>query len=273
MKIVYKSYIVLLSLVLCVLASCQVNKYGDMSGIVEEWEKIKPQPIDTLVFKHPCALYTEADFNRVSHALVMGSAPVPVQEEFDKLKINQLVMGDYGVTSHAKVEVVRGDPKGTIEGVENYPTAMRDAASAYQFGLLYNLTIRMEGHETEAAQYAQRGIFILNDLAKPSPQGNLGDGSMTAALDNDQIHIRQPPGNLHKTGPLLRFLLDKITFRRNHRHTISTCLLETVTVLAFLVHIIAVAVPLHHADPQAALLELRNKALDKSGLAGIRLRR
>lgn len=155
----------LLMACVALIASCQVNKYGDMSGIVEEWEKIKPQPIDTLVFKHPCALYTEADFNRVSHALVMGSAPVPVQEEFDKLKINQLVMGDYGVTSHAKVEVVRGDPKGTIEGVENYPTAMRDAASAYQFGLLYNLTIRMEGHETEAAQYAQRGIFILNDWA------------------------------------------------------------------------------------------------------------
>ena len=164
MKTVYKSYLVLLSLVFC-LASCHVNEYADMSGIVEEWEKVKPQPIGTLEFKHPCALYTQDDFDRVSRSLELGSAPQAVKDEYEALKINQLVMGDYGIVSHATVEVVRGDAKGTMEGKENYAAAMRDAASAYQFGLLWNITRKMEGHEAEADQYAQRGTFILNDWA------------------------------------------------------------------------------------------------------------
>lgn len=138
--------------------SCQKNKYGDMSGIVDEWNKVKPQTIDTLAFVHPCALYTQADFDRVSQSLTSGSAPQAVKDEFDKLKANSLVMGDYGLVSHATVEIVRGDPKGTEAGVENYATAMRDAASAYQFGLLWNLT--------KDEQYAQRGVFILNDWTK-----------------------------------------------------------------------------------------------------------
>lgn len=152
-----KSCIVLVSLVLA-FASCQVNEYGDMSGIVDQWEKVKPQPIDTLVFTHPCALYTQADFERVAHSLENGSAPAAVKQEFQALKDNQLVMGDYGIASHATVEIVRGDPKGTEAGSENYGAAMRDAASAYQFGLLWNLT--------KDEQYAIRGVFILKDWAK-----------------------------------------------------------------------------------------------------------
>ena len=148
------SYIVLLSVVL-LSVSCQVNEHGDMSDIVERWDKVKPQPIDTLVFTHPCALYTQADFDRVTRSLENGSAPAAVQQEFEALKTNQLVMGDYGRVSHATIEIVRGDPKGTKAGSENYGAAMRDAASAYQFALLWNLT-----HEEE---YAKRGVFILND--------------------------------------------------------------------------------------------------------------
>lgn len=151
---------------LALTTACQVNEYGDMSGIVDEWNKIKPQPIDTLTFSHPCALYTQADFDRVSRSLMTGSAPQAVKDEYELLKTNQLVMGDYGITPHATVEVVRGDPKGTEAGSENYGAAMRDAASAYQFGLLYNLTKNMEGKEAEAEAYAQRGTFILNDWAK-----------------------------------------------------------------------------------------------------------
>lgn len=157
MKTVNKSYFVLLSLVLCISVSCHVNENADMSGIVDKWNEIKPQPIDTLVFNHPCAMYTQDDFDRVSRSLENGSAPQAVKDEFAALKANQLVMGDYGITSHATVEVVRGDAKGTMEGKENYGAAMRDAAAAYQFGLLWNLT--------KEEQYAQRGIFILNDWA------------------------------------------------------------------------------------------------------------
>ena len=138
-------------------ASCQRNEYADMSGIVDEWEKVKPQPIDTLVFTHPCALYTAADFERVSKSLENGSAPAAVQQEFQALKDNRYTNGDYGVVSHATTEIVRGNPSGTMDGTENYATAMRDAASAFQFGLLWNLT--------KEEQYAKRGVFILNDWA------------------------------------------------------------------------------------------------------------
>lgn len=157
MKIMQKIKFFLMMAVVAMTA-CQVNKYGDMSGIVEEWEKIKPQPIDTLVFKHPCALYTQADFDRVKLSLENGSAPAPVQQEFQALKDNCYTNGEYGTVSHATIEIVRGDPKGTEVGTENYATAMRDAASAFQFGLLWNLT--------KDEQYAKRGIFILNDWAK-----------------------------------------------------------------------------------------------------------
>ena len=158
MKAVFnKSYIVLCTFVLA-FASCQVNEYGDMSGIVDQWDKVKPQPIDTLVFAHPCALYTQADFERVARSIENGSAPAAVQQEFRALKDNRLVMGDYGLTPHATIEIVRGDPKGTQADSENYGAAMRDAASAYQFGLLWNLT--------KDEQYAKRGVFILNDWTK-----------------------------------------------------------------------------------------------------------
>ncbi|MBR1877605.1 MAG: hypothetical protein IJ814_01230 [Paludibacteraceae bacterium] len=155
--IINKSYIVLCTFVLA-FASCQINEYADMFGIVDEWEKVKPQPIDTLVFTHPCALYTQADFERVARSLENGSAPAAVQQEFQALKDNRYTNGDFGKVSHATIEIVRGDPKGTKAGSENFATAMRDAASAYQFGLLWNLT--------KDEEYAKRGVFILNDWTR-----------------------------------------------------------------------------------------------------------
>ena len=152
-------YIVLFFFVLIPmsLVSCQRNEYGDMSGIVDKWNEVKPQAIDTLIFNHPCALYTSADFERVSRALESGSAPAAVKQEFEALKNNVFTGGVYGTVSRATVEIVRGDPKGTIEGKENYGVAMGDAAAAYQYGLLWNLT--------KEEDYAKRGVFILNDWA------------------------------------------------------------------------------------------------------------
>lgn len=140
------------------MASCKVNNFADMSGIVEEWDKVKPQPIDTLVFAHPCAMYTASDFERVARSLENGSAPAAVKQEFDKLRSNRFTQAPYGVEHRATTEIVRGDAKGTEEGRENYGTAMYDAAAAYQYGLLWNLT--------GDSLYGQRGAFILNDWAK-----------------------------------------------------------------------------------------------------------
>ncbi len=131
-------------------ASCQKNDYGtvDLSGYT-------PEPVVTLTYNHPCALYSAADFARVKAAIASNSLNAAQQEEFEVLKSSPYTNGDYGVTSHATVQIVRGDPKGTIDGTQNYTIAMRDAAAAYQLGLLWQIT----GNET----YAQKGIFILKD--------------------------------------------------------------------------------------------------------------
>lgn len=133
---------------LSVFSSCQTNEYGTV-----DLSDYKPDTVATIVYNHPCALYTADDFARVKASLANGTAPAVVLQEFNSLKANRYVNGDYGVVTHAHEQIVRGSAVGTIEGVENYADAMRDAASAYQFGLLWQLT----GDE----QYAKKGITIL----------------------------------------------------------------------------------------------------------------
>jgi len=143
--------ILLAGLVCCGIAaatSCQNNEYGtvDLSGYT-------PEPEVTLVYNHPCALYSAADFQRVKAAIAAGALNSAQQEEFDFLKTNRYTTGDYGVTTHAHRQIVRGNATGTDEGVENYADAMKDAAAAYQFGLLWQLT--------GDTQYAEKGVKIL----------------------------------------------------------------------------------------------------------------
>lgn len=129
-------------------ASCQKNEYGTV-----DLSRYQPEPVVTLTYNHPCALYSAADFARVKAAIASNSLNAAQQEEFEVLKSSPYTNGEYGVTTHAHEQIVRGDPKGTKEGVQNYPDAMRDAAAAYQFGLLWLIT----GNET----YAQKGVKIL----------------------------------------------------------------------------------------------------------------
>lgn len=149
-------------------ASCRENEYGtvDLSGYQPE---VKPE--EGLVYDHPIALYTKADFERVKASLANGTALAEVKEEFAALKGNTYTNGDYGVTVHAHEQIVRGDATGTIEGTENYGDAMRDAAAAYQFGLLWQVT--------GDAQYAEKGIKILNGWAT----------KCTAVTSNDSNHM------------------------------------------------------------------------------------
>jgi hypothetical protein len=129
-------------------ASCQKNEYGTV-----DLSRYQPEPVVTLTYNHPCALYSATDFARVKAAIASNSLNAAQQEEFEVLKSSPYTTGDYGVTTHAHEQIVRGDPKGTKEGVQNYTDAMRDAAAAYQFGLLWLIT----GNET----YAQKGVKIL----------------------------------------------------------------------------------------------------------------
>lgn len=133
---------------LCATTACQENEYGTV-----DLSKYTPEPEVTLTYNHPCALYSAADFARVKAAISAGTLNAAQQAEFDALKNNYYVIGEYGVTTHAHKQIVRGDPTGTEEGVENYADAMKDAASAHQFGLLWQLT----GN----TQYAEKGVKIL----------------------------------------------------------------------------------------------------------------
>lgn len=130
--------------------SCQENEYGtvDLSGYVPD-ESVA----EGLAYNHPIALYTAEDFARVKASLADGTAPEEVKKEFQVLKNNVYTTGDYGVKVNP-VEIIR---RGGGETEQNYAVAMRDAAAAYQFGLLWQLT--------GDSQYADKGIKILNTWA------------------------------------------------------------------------------------------------------------
>ena len=134
----------------CATTACQKNEDGDMTTALSQYT---PEPEVTLTYKHPCALYSAADFARVKAAVAAGTLNAVQQEEFNFLKSNRYVTGDYGVVTHAHKQIVRGNPTGTDEGVENYADAMKDAAAAHQFGMLWQLT----GDK----QYAEKGVKIL----------------------------------------------------------------------------------------------------------------
>lgn len=151
------------------ITSCQSNEKGEIDLPLPE-PKPDPVPEAAFVFNHPCALYTGEDFARVRKSLEDGTAPQPVKDEFKALQQNNYTNGNYGVVTHEHQQIVRGDAKGTIEGSENYGDAMRDAAAAHQFGMLWQLT----GNE----EYAQKGITILNAWA----------GKCTAVTSNDSNH-------------------------------------------------------------------------------------
>lgn len=159
--------ILIAGMVCCGIAtatSCQENENGtiDLSGYV-------PEPEVKLVYNHPCALYSAADFARVKAAIASNSLSAVQQEEFNTLVNSPYVGGDYGTTSHATVQIVRGDPTGTIDGKENYAIAMRDAAAAHQFGMLWLLTGNIK--------YAEKGVFILKDWASKCKEVTANDNN------------------------------------------------------------------------------------------------
>ena len=150
---------------LCATAtSCQKNEDGtiDLSGYT-------PQEEVTLVYNHPCALYSAADFERVRTAIANNSLNAAQLEEFNALKSNTYVNGDYGTVTHAHEQIVRGDAIGTKENRETAGDAMRDAAAAHQFGLLWQLT--------RDAQYAKKGIKILMDWAHTCKEVTANDNN------------------------------------------------------------------------------------------------
>ena len=132
--------------------ACQENEYG----VVD----LTPNPDNTRVegvytYNHPCAMFSQADFDRVKKSFDDGTAPEAVKKELENLKNSRYASKTYSPSP--TVEIVRGDPKNSIEGRENYANVMRDAAAAYQQALLWKLT----GDD----DYAESAVNIMNAWA------------------------------------------------------------------------------------------------------------
>lgn len=133
-------------------SSCRENEWGSVDLIMPD---DKPVLSGEYTFSHPCAMYSQADFDYVKASLDNGTAPDEVKQEFQELKNSRYAMLNY--EAQPQTEIVRGDPKGTIDGTENYAYAMRDAAAAYQTAMLWKLT----GNE----DYARKSIEIMDAWA------------------------------------------------------------------------------------------------------------
>lgn len=150
----YRFYAVACSLLLGFAACSSEIEHGTTD--IDDWE-MPYEPVEgQYVYNHPCAMYSQADFDRVKASLEAGSAPQAVKDEFALLKASQFAQLTY--TPSPLEYIVRGDASGiTPDGKEKYMEAMRDAAAAYQLALLWKLT----GDDA----YADTGVNILNQWA------------------------------------------------------------------------------------------------------------
>jgi len=144
-----------MALLMTVQTSCRENEYGTVDLTMPDSAYT---PVEAhYTYSHPCAMYNQADFDRVKKSLDTGNAPQAVKDEFSNLKNSQFATLTY--EDNPQTLIVRGDATGiTADGKENYSPAMRDAAAAYQTAILWKLT----GNKS----YADLSIKILNDWAK-----------------------------------------------------------------------------------------------------------
>jgi len=112
-----------------------------------------PNANDGIKIVHPAMLHTQADFDFIKTKLAGNLQPW--KSGYEVLTASSFTNVTYAPTAVAKI--VRGG--GTIEEAQadNYGNAYRDAAAAYQMGLMFKLT-----GETK---YADKVVQILNAWA------------------------------------------------------------------------------------------------------------
>jgi len=133
--------------------SCRTNEYGVVDLTLPEGSEDVYEPVsESYTYSHPCAMFSQADFDRVKSSLDEGTAPDAVKEAFTALKNNRYTQLSYVATPQEMI--VRGGTTGTGYSSETYAYAMRDAAAAYQMALLWKLT----GNDA----YADKAIEILD---------------------------------------------------------------------------------------------------------------
>ncbi len=133
--------------------SCRENEFGEVDLDIPEDTYT---PVDAkYVYASHCAMFSNDDFSRVKKSLDDGTAPQAVKDEFQNLKSSKYTLLSYTATPQTKI--VRGDATGTGFDKENYAYAMRDAAAAYQMGILWHLTGDIH--------YADKAVEIMNAWA------------------------------------------------------------------------------------------------------------
>lgn len=135
--------------------SCRENEYGTVDLTMPDDDQTEEPVAAQYTYNHPCAMFSQADFDRVKASLDDGSAPQAVKDAYQGLQNSPYSMASY--QPQPQKWIVRGDATGTEPGVENYAYAMRDAAAAYQLALRWKLS----GDD----QYADAAINMLNRWA------------------------------------------------------------------------------------------------------------
>ena len=146
-----------LALLLAVQTSCRENEFGTVDLTMPNGEEIYTPIAAQYTYNHPCAMFNQADFDRVKKGLDDSTAPQVVKDEFTLLKNSKFTVPGY--TATPLEYIVRGDGTGiTSDGKEHYQEAMNDAAAAYQMALLWKLT----GDN----KYAETSVKVMNDWVK-----------------------------------------------------------------------------------------------------------
>lgn len=136
---------------LAMQSACRENEFGTVDLTLPEdvYTPVSAQ----YTYNHPCAMFAQADFDRVKQSLDNGTAAQAVKDEFALLQNSRYAQKNYEPTPLEYI--VRGDGSGiTPDGKEKYQEAMNDAAAAYQMALLWKLT--------GDAAYAEASIRVLN---------------------------------------------------------------------------------------------------------------
>lgn len=146
-----------LALLLAVQTSCRENEFGTVDLTMPDDKETYTPVAAQYVYNHPCAMFGQADFDRVKQSLDDNTAPQAVKDEFALLKNSRFTVPGYQPT--VLEYIVRGDGAGIFaDGKEHYQEAMNDAAAAYQTALLWKLT----GDE----KYAEISVNVMNEWVK-----------------------------------------------------------------------------------------------------------
>jgi hypothetical protein len=160
-----------LVLLLAVQTSCRENEFGTVDLTITDTTNTYVPVAATYTFNHPCAMYSQNDFDRVKASLDAGTAPDAVKKAYQALINSPYSQLTY--TAQPQTQIIRGDATGIGEGKENYAYAMRDAAAAYQTALLWKLT----GN----AKYADLSVSILDAWAATCTEITSNDANQVLA--------------------------------------------------------------------------------------------